>query len=131
MIIMLAFIALPIAMYAQDNTKEDNTKQVTHQYKMTAEEQAKKITDKLTTKLNLTSEQSSSIQKLFADKISYVRELRDKDLISKSEIKAKRKEFRDGIKNVLTKEQQKKFSKMMKHKFKRHHKRHHRFLGLF
>lgn len=131
MIIMLAFIASPFVLYAQDETKEDNTKQITHQYKMTPGEQAKKITEKLNKRLNLTTSQSESLQKIFADKISYVRELRDKDLISKSEVKAKRKEFRDEINKVLTKDQQKKFHKMMKKKFMKFHKRHHKFLGLF
>jgi|GEM_PF-5144579 len=131
MIIMLAFIAMPIAMYAQDESKEDNTKQVTHQYKMTPEEQAKKMTDKLSTRLKLTNDQSGSIQKLLSDKISYARELRSKDLISKSEIKAKRKEFRDGINKILTKKQQKKFHKMMKKQFRKHHRHHHKILGLF
>ena len=128
---MLAFIAMPIAMYAQDESKEDNTKQVTHQYKMTPEEQAKKMTDKLSTRLKLTNEQSADMQKLLTDKISYVRDLRSKDLISKSEIKAKRKEFHDGISKILTKDQQKKFHKMMKKQFRKHHSHHHKFLGLF
>jgi Spy/CpxP family protein refolding chaperone len=89
------------------------------------------MTDKLSTRLKLTNDQSGSIQKLLSDKISYARELRSKDLISKSEIKAKRKEFRDGINKILTKKQQKKFHKMMKKQFRKHHRHHHKILGLF
>jgi|WetSurMetagenome_2_1015567.scaffolds.fasta_scaffold48698_3 hypothetical protein len=109
----------------KDETKKDETKQEVKTYKMTPEEQATKITDKLNKKLNLTPEQYTKIQKLFADNITYKRELRTKDIISKSEIKQKQKDFRDGIKNTLTEDQQKKMKKMMKKNFKRHHHKSH------
>jgi hypothetical protein len=76
-------------------------------------------------KLNLTTEQYGKIQKLFADNIAYRRELRTKDVISKSEIRQKREDFKNGLKNTLTEDQQKKMEKMMKKNRKgHHHKRH-------
>lgn len=100
---------------AQDNSQIDETKK----FKCTPEEQAKKITDKMKTHLNLTDEQYSKILKLNTDRIAYNRELRNKDLISKSEVKQKREEFRSGMKSILTDEQQQKMKDKMK---KKHHK---------
>lgn len=123
-ILMFAFLAAPVISFAQDETKSNDTKQTEHQYKLTPDEQATKIAKRLQDKLNLTSGQYTKIQKLFSDRISYFRELREKDLISRSEVKAKRKEFREGIKSTLDKKQQKKLKKMMKKRFKKMHKRH-------
>jgi hypothetical protein len=125
LVFVFAVFAIFSQGFAQDETKKDDSKQEVKTYKMTPQEQSTKITDKLNKKLNLTPEQYTKIQKLFADNISYRRELRTKDIISKSEIKQKQKDFRDGIKSTLTEDQQKQMKKMMKKNFKRyHHKRH-------
>jgi len=124
LIFAFAVFAISSSGFAQDDTKQEDTKQNVKTYKLTPEEQATKITDKLNKELNLTSEQYTKIQKLFADNIAYRRELRTKDVISKSEIKQKQKDFREGIKNTLTEDQQKKMKDMMKKKHKSHrHKR--------
>jgi hypothetical protein len=101
---------------AQDNSQTGEKKK----YKHTPEEQAKIITDKMKSHLNLTDEQYGKILKLQTDNITYKRDLREKDLISKSEIKQKREAFRSGINNTLTADQMKKMDKMMKH----HHHKH-------
>jgi hypothetical protein len=116
--IALIIIILVFAVTCVSKAQKDPTTTV-KQYKSTSEEQAKKITDKMKTHLNLTDEQYNKILKLQTDRIAYKRELRGKDLISKSEVKMKRQEFRDGIKNTLTDDQMKKVEKMMK---KKHHK---------
>jgi polyphosphate kinase len=100
---------------------QENPTSTKKQYKCTPEEQAKKITDKMKTRLELTDEQYNKILKLQTDRITYQRELRSKDLISKSEVKQKRQEFRDGIKNTLTDEQLDK-TKKMKKKHMKHRK---------
>lgn len=116
---VLVFVVIAGTSYAQDNSQKDITKQEVKTYKLTPEEQATKITDRLNKELNLTSEQYTKIQKLYADNIAYRRELKTKDLISKSEVKQKKKDFREGIKNTLTDDQQKEMKKMAK---KRHGK---------
>lgn len=111
LVVILLFFGMSFISYAQDDqtlTKKEK------QYKYTPEEQAKKITDRMKDHLNLTDEQYNKILKLQTDRITYFRELRSKDLISKSEIKQKRQEFRDGIKNTLTDEQLAKMKKMRK-----------------
>jgi hypothetical protein len=125
LVFVFAVFAIFSQGFAQDETKKDDSKQEVKTYKMTPQEQSTKITDKLNKKLNLTPEQYTKIQKLFADNIAYRRELRTKDIISKSEIKQKQKDFRDGIKNTLTEDQQKQMKKMMKKNFKRHHHKRH------
>ena len=122
--LVLALFLMLNAGFAQDNGNKDGTKQDVKTYKLTADEQATKITDKLNKKLNLTPDQYAKIQKLYADNISYRRELRNKDLISKSEIKQKQKDFREGIKNTLTDEQKGKMKNMMKKNQKKHRKHH-------
>jgi hypothetical protein len=120
-IIVLFIFAVSGISNAQDDTKKEETRK----NKGTPEEQAKKITDKMKTRLNLTDEQYNKILKLQTDRITYKRELRSKDLISKSEVKQKREEFRNGMKSILTDEQQQKMKDMMKkkqHKQKGHRK---------
>ena len=121
---IFAFLLLAVNVFPQDNSQKEDTKQEVKTYKMTPEEQATKITDKLNKHLNLTSEQYTKIKKLYTDNITYRRELKDKDLISKSEVKAKQKEFREGIKNTLTDEQKDKMKKMMKKKHGKQRKHH-------
>jgi len=120
-IITIVILAISGLSYSQDDTQKD----VKKQYKCTPTEKATKITDRLNKRLNLTSEQYNKIQKLYTDNISYRREIRSKDLISKSEIKQKREEFLNGIKSILTDEQQKKMKMIMKKKNRRHHHRRH------
>jgi hypothetical protein len=119
---VFAFILLIGNVFSQDNNQKEDNKQEVKTPKMTPEEQATKITDKLNKHLNLTSEQYTKIKKLYTDNITYKRELKDKDLISKSEVKAKQKEFREGIKSTLTDEQKEKMKKMMKKKHGKHKK---------
>lgn len=122
--IALIIILVIFAVTGISKAQEDPTTTV-KQYKCTPEEQAKKITDKMKTHLDLTDEQYNKILKLQTDRIAYKRELRGKDLISKSEVKQKRQEFRDGIKNTLTDDQIKKMKKMIK-KNRMKHKKHRR-----
>lgn len=118
--VIFAVFAVSASVFAQDDGKQEGKN-----YKTTPEEQATKMADKMNKNLNLTTEQYGKIQKLFADNIAYRRELRTKDVISKSEIKAKREEFKNGLKSTLTDDQQKKMKKMMKKKYGKH-KKHHR-----
>jgi len=111
LIIILLIFAISFTSKAQENPQTKTPK-----FKCTPEEQAKKITDKMKTRLNLTDEQYNKILKLQTDRITYKRELKSKDLISKSEIKQKREEFRNGMKSTLNDDQQKKMKKMMKKK---------------
>jgi len=115
---ILCFITTAGIVKAQDSSKSDKV----FKYKNTPEEQAKKMTDRMKSKLKLTDEQYGKILKLNNDNITYMRELRAKDIISKSEVKSKMKDYRDGIKSTLTDKQFKKFKKMMR---KMHHKRRH------
>jgi Spy/CpxP family protein refolding chaperone len=117
LIIILLVFAVSFISKAQDNTQAEDIPK----YKCTPEEQAKKITEKMKGKLDLTDEQYSKILKLQTDRITYMRELRSKDLISRSEVKQKREEFRNGMKNILTDEQKNKI-KMMKEKHMKHRK---------
>jgi len=115
-----AFLLTAASGFSQEDKKEGNS------YKYTPEEQATKITDKLKEHLDLTPEQYTKIKKLYTDNITYKRELKDKDLISKSEVKAKQKEFREGIKSTLTDKQKDKMKKIMKKKHgmkRKHHRR--------
>ena len=64
---VLVFVVIAGTSYAQDNSQKDITKQEVKTYKLTPEEQATKITDRLNKELNLTSEQYTKIQKLYAD----------------------------------------------------------------
>jgi hypothetical protein len=120
LVITFAVFSVASTGFAQDDTKKDENEKT---YKLTPEEQAKKITDRMKDKLSLTDEQYGKILKLNTDRISYMRDLRSKDLISKSEVKQKREEFRNGMKNTLTEDQQKKMKKMFKKKHMKH-KRH-------
>jgi hypothetical protein len=115
-IIILFICAITGLNIAQDCSKIGEKKT----YKHTPEEQAKIITDKMKTNLNLTNEQYSKILKLQTGNITYRRELRTKDLISRSEIKQKREEYHSGIKNILTADQMKTWEDMMKKKHKMH-----------
>jgi hypothetical protein len=126
-LILLAFAVFAISgsVFSQDDIKKDDSKKDVKTYKMTPDEQAAKMTDKLKKKLDLNTEQYGKIKKLFSDNIAYHRELRTKDLISRSEIKQKREDFKNGIKSTLMADQQKKFEKMMKKKFKNHHHKRH------
>jgi hypothetical protein len=124
LVFLFAVFSISSSGLAQDDSKKEDSKRDIKTYKMTPGEQATKITDKLNKELNLTPEQYTKIQKLFADNIAYRRDLRTKDVISKSEIKQKQKDFREGIKSTLTEDQQKKMKDMMKKKRKSHrHKR--------
>lgn len=115
LIIILLVFSVSIIGRAQENSKtEKQTK-----YKGTPEEQAKKITDKMKERLDLTDEQYNKVLKLQTDRIIYRRELQNKDLISKSEIRQKREEFRNGMKSILTDEQLKKMKNYSKTKHKR------------
>ena len=107
-LVVLFIIALSGMSRAQDNQANDKKKT----YKNTPAEQAKIVTDKMKTKLDLTDDQYSKILKIQTDRITYFRELRDKDVISKSEIKQKRDEFNNSIKNTLTVDQMKTYEKM-------------------
>ncbi len=118
-------IAISGSLFAQDDTKQDNSKQEVKTYKMTPEQQATKMADKMKKKLDLNTEQYGKIKTLFADNIAYRRDLRTKDLISRSEMKQKREEFKTGIKNTLTADQMKKYEKMMKKMHKKHHHKKH------
>lgn len=113
LIIILLIFALSGISRAQENPQTGEAPK----YKCTPEEAAKRITDKMKTNLNLTDEQYSKILKLQTERITYKRELRSKDLISRSEMKQKREEFRNGMKSILTEEQQ----KMLKEKMKKKH----------
>jgi hypothetical protein len=117
-------LAITVPGFTQDNTQKDVTSQEVKTYKLPPEEQATKITNRLNKKLKLTNEQYEKIKKLFADNITYRRELKTKDIISKNEIKQRKKDFHDGIKNILTDGQQKKMEKMMKKRHKKHHTHH-------
>lgn len=116
--IALIIILLIFAMSGISRAQENPQTGEAPKYKCTPEEAAKRITDKMKTNLNLTDEQYSKILKLQTERITYMRELRSKDLISKSEVKQKREEFRSGMKSILTDEQQ----KMLKEKMKKHKK---------
>jgi Spy/CpxP family protein refolding chaperone len=117
-IIILFLFTVSGFVNAQDSSRSDKV----IKYKNTPIEQATKMADKMKKHLKLTDEQYNKISTLFADNITYKRDLRTKDLISKSEIKTKNKEFREGIKSTLTKEQFKKFNKMMRKKHSKHRK---------
>jgi len=119
-LIIFAIVLLTGAAYSQDEKTESG------KYKNTPEEQAKIITDKLNKHLDLTPEQYTKIKKLYTDNITYKRELKDKDLISKSEVKAKQKEFREGIKSTLTDKQKDKMKNLIKKKHGMKKKKHHR-----
>jgi hypothetical protein len=122
-LIVLTLVFAVFAVFSQSFAQNDTKKEV-KTYKTTPEEQATKITDKLSGKLNLTTEQYGKIQKLFADNIAYRRDLRTKDLISKSEIKQRKEDFKNGLKSTLTEDQQKKMKKMMKKKHAKNRKHH-------
>ncbi|MBI5401802.1 MAG: hypothetical protein HY959_00225 [Ignavibacteriae bacterium] len=117
-LLIFAMVLLSGAVYSQDEKTESG------KYKNTPEEQAKIITDKLNKHLDLTPEQYDKVKKLYTDNIKYKRELKDKDLISKSEVKSKQKEFREGIKSTLTDKQKDKMKKMMKKKHGMKKKKH-------
>lgn len=118
LIILLIFTVSTLSV-AQDDTRTGDVPK----YKCTPEEQAKKITDKMKKHLDLTDEQYNKVLKLQTDRITYHRELQNKDLISKSEVKQKKEEFRNGMKSILTDDQQKKMKKFMNKKHLKH-KRH-------
>jgi hypothetical protein len=115
-IIVLFIIAVSGISKAQDSSKTEEKKK----YKHTPEEQAKIMTDKMKSHLDLTSEQYNKILKLQTDYIIYNRDLRTKDIISRSEIKQRREEYHNGIKNTLTADQMKKWENMMKKKQKKY-----------
>lgn len=118
-------IAISGSLFAQDETKQDNTKQDVKTYKMTPEQQATKMADKMKKKLDLNTEQYGKIKTLFADNIAYKRDLMTKDLISRSEMKQKREDLQNGIKSTLNADQKKKFEKMMAKKNKKYHHKEH------
>ncbi len=113
-IILLIFLESTLSI-AQDNSKIGSKSK----YRCTPEEQAKRITDKMKTQLGLSDEQYNKILQLQTDRIKYLRELREKDLISRSEVKKKREEFRNNINNILTDEQQKKMKSKKKNRKQR------------
>ena len=118
-------IAISGSLFAQDDTKQDNSKQEVKTYKMTPEQQATKMADKMKKKFDLNTDQYGKIKTLFADNIAYKRDLMTKDLISRSEMKQKREELQNGIKSTLNADQKKKYEKMLAKKHKKHHHEEH------
>ena len=124
-LITIFAIAFSGSLFAQDETKPDNTKQDVKTYKMTPEQQATKMADKMKKKFDLNTEQYGKIKTLFSDNIAYKRDLMTKDLISRSEMKQKREDLQNGIKSTLNADQKKKYEKMLAKKHKKHHHEEH------
>ena len=114
-IIVLAacFFTLATTVTAQENSaKPVKSEGRKGQQKLTLEQRAQKIVDKMNAEVTLTEDQKTKIQGFATEKLAKVDEVRakykgqpDKKELVKKEVAAERNNFRDQTKAILTAEQ--------------------------